>query len=127
MIASERQNDYDDYHGHLRNAVMTKRMAAKGGAGGKRKAPARASKSATPWSVADAKAHLSAVLEKARTEGPQLITRNGKETAVVVGIEEWERKTRQKGTLADFLLNSPLHGADIDLERVHCEPRDIEL
>lgn len=106
---------------------MTKRAAAKGGGAGKRKAPGRASKSAAPWSVADAKAHLSTVLEKARTEGPQLITRNGKETAVVVGIEEWERKTKQKGTLADFLLNSPLRGSHIDLERVHCEPRDIEL
>jgi prevent-host-death family protein len=80
-----------------------------------------------PWSVANAKAHLSKVLEKARTEGPQVITRNGKETAVVVGIEEWERKTKRKGTLVDFLLNSPLRGSGIDLERVPCEPRDIEL
>jgi len=80
-----------------------------------------------PWTVADAKAHLSRVLEKARTEGPQIITRNGKQTAVVVGIEEWERKTKRKGTLADFLLASPLRGSDIDLERLTDEPRDIAL
>jgi len=105
---------------------MPKSMTTKGAAG-KRKAPPRKTKSGTPWTVADAKAHLSTVLEKARTEGPQTITRNGKETAVVVGIEEWERKTKRKGTLADFLLNSPLRGSEIDLERVSCEPRDIEL
>ena len=87
----------------------------------------RATRAQTPWSVAEAKAHLSTVLEKARTEGPQTITRNGRKTAVVVGIEEWERKTKRKGTLADFLMNSPLRGSDIDLERVHGKPRDIEL
>lgn len=106
---------------------MSKKVTAKGAAASRRKAPSRAAKAATPWTVADAKAHLSTVLEKARTEGPQTITRNGKEVAVVVGIEEWERKTKRKGTLADFLLNSPLRGSEIDLERVPCEPRDIEL
>ncbi len=80
-----------------------------------------------PWTVADAKARLSEVLERARSEGPQIITRNGKQTAVVVGIEEWEKKTKRKGTLADFLLASPLRGSDIDLERLPDEPRDIDL
>jgi prevent-host-death family protein len=105
---------------------MPKSMITKSPAG-KRKAPPRKTKSGTPWTVADAKAHLSTVLEKARTDGPQTITRNGKEAAVVVGIEEWERKTKRKGTLADFLLNSPLRASEIDLERVSCEPRDVEL
>lgn len=86
--------------------------------------PSRAEAS---WAVADAKARLSEVLDKARTEGPQVITRNGKEAAVVVGIEEWERKTKRKGTLAEFLYNSPLRGSDIDLERLTEEPREILL
>jgi len=79
------------------------------------------------WTVANAKARLSEMLDKARAEGPQIITRNGKQTAVVVGIEEWERRTKRKGSLAEFLYNSPLRGADIDLERIREEPRDIEL
>ncbi len=83
--------------------------------------------SLAPWTVADAKARLSEVLEKARSEGPQTITRNGKKVAVVVGFEEWERRLQRKGSLAEFLYNSPLRGADIDLERIHEEPRDIEL
>lgn len=83
--------------------------------------------SAAEWTVAAAKARLSEVLDKASTEGPQTITRNGKRTAVVVGIEEWERKTKRKGSLADFLLASPLRGSDIDLERLTDEPRDILL
>jgi prevent-host-death family protein len=80
-----------------------------------------------PWTVADAKARLSEVLDKARSEGPQIITRNGKKTAVVVGIEEWERKTQRKGTLVDFLLASPLRGSEVDLERSNDDPREISL
>ena len=48
-------------------------------------------------------------------------------TAVVVSAEEWERKTKRKGSLAEFFANSPLRGAEIDLERLKDEPRDIHL
>jgi len=78
------------------------------------------------WSVADAKARLSEVIERAQG-GPQIITRNGKPSAIVVSIEEWTRKTARKGTLAEFLLNSPLRGAELDLERLRDEPRDLGL
>lgn len=80
-----------------------------------------------PWTVADAKARFSEVLEKARTEGPQVITRNGKKAAVVVGIDEWEKKTKRQGTLAEFFHNSPWRGADIDLERSPEKMREIEF
>lgn len=42
--------------------------------------------------------------------GPQVITRHGKPNAVIVSAEEWARKTARKGTLAGFLLGSPLPG-----------------
>ena len=61
------------------------------------------------WTVADAKARLSEVIERAQTD-PQIITRHGKPSAVVVSAEEWARKTERKGTLAEFLLASPLRG-----------------
>jgi hypothetical protein len=46
---------------------------------------------------------------------------------VVVSAEEWERKTKPKGTLADFLAASPLRDSGIDLTRIKDEPRDIDL
>src|SRR5262249_22972750 len=50
------------------------------------------------WSVAQAKARLSEVIERALKEGPQEITRNGRPAVVVVvAIEEWARKTGRKG------------------------------
>jgi prevent-host-death family protein len=78
------------------------------------------------WTVADAKARLSEVIERAQTD-PQIITRHGKPSAVIVSAEEWARKTVRKGTLAEFLLASPLRGADLDLEQVRDQPRDVGL
>lgn len=78
------------------------------------------------WTVATAKARFSQVIERAQSS-PQTITRNGKPSVVVVSAEEWERKTARKGTLAQFLLESPLRGADVDLERLGDLPRDLTL
>jgi prevent-host-death family protein len=78
------------------------------------------------WTLATAKARFSEVVDRAQA-GPQTITRNGKPSAVIVSAEEWARKTVRKGTLAEFLLASPLRGADLDLERQHDTPRDAAL
>lgn len=75
------------------------------------------------WTLANAKARLSEVIDRAQT-GPQIITRHGKPNAVVVSTEEWARKVARKGTLAEFLLASPLRAADLELDRVHDAPRD---
>ena len=78
------------------------------------------------WTVAGAKARLSEVIERAQTD-PQIITRHGKSCVVIVSAKEWARKTVRKGSLAEFLLASPLHGADLDVERVRDQPRDVDL
>lgn len=85
-----------------------------------------APKEDTNWTVAGAKARLSEVIERAQS-APQTITRNGKPSVVVVSAEEWQRKTVRKGTLAEFLMDSPLRGAGLDLERQRDEPRDLRL
>jgi prevent-host-death family protein len=86
----------------------------------------RSEKSHDVWTVAGAKARLSEVIERAQAE-PQVITRNGKPSVIVVSVDEWTRKTARKGSLAEFLLNSPLRGAEVDLERLRDEPRDLGL
>ncbi|MBU1315249.1 MAG: type II toxin-antitoxin system Phd/YefM family antitoxin [Alphaproteobacteria bacterium] len=78
------------------------------------------------WTVASAKAKLSEVIQQAQS-APQTITRNGKPSVIVVSAEEWERKTMRKGTLAQFLMDSPLRGTDLDLERHADDVRDIPL
>ena len=78
------------------------------------------------WTLAGAKARLSEVVDRAQA-GPQTITRNGKPSAVIVSAEEWARKTLRQGTLAEFLLASPMRDADLELERQRDKPRDVTL
>lgn len=79
------------------------------------------------WTVAEAKAKLSEVIEKARSAGPQTITRNGRTAAVVVSAEEWERKTKRVGSLADFFAASPLRGSRLRIRRIKDRARKIDL
>jgi prevent-host-death family protein len=88
---------------------------------------AGASPDRPPWTVASAKAHLSELIERALSDGPQTITRRGQSAVVVVATREWERRTRRAGSLADFLARSPLAGSGLVVERVRDAPREIDL
>jgi prevent-host-death family protein len=77
------------------------------------------------WTVAEAKAKFSELIERARARGPQTITRNGRTTAVLVSAEEWERKTKRIGNLAEFFAASPLRGSGLVIERSKDKPRDV--
>lgn len=79
------------------------------------------------WTVAEAKAKLSEVIDRAKSDGPQTITRNGRKTVVVVAAEEWERKTRRKGNLAEFFAASPLRGSRIKVKRPTGHLREVDL
>lgn len=57
------------------------------------------------WHVQDAKARFSEFLEASIKEGPQIVTRRGIETAVLVPIEEWRRlKKAARPSLKAWLL-----------------------
>jgi prevent-host-death family protein len=78
------------------------------------------------WSVAQAKAKFSEVIDKAMSEGPQTVTRKGRTAVVIVDAEEWQRKTRRVGTLADFFAASPLREGGLKLPR-RTRPRKVDL
>jgi len=73
--------------------------------------------SAGQWTVAEAKARLSELIEQARSTGPQTITRHGRTAAVVVSAEEWDRKSKRVGNLAEFFAASPLRESGIEIKR----------
>jgi prevent-host-death family protein len=79
------------------------------------------------WTVAEAKAKFSEVLEKAQTEGPQRITRHGRTTVMVVAAKEWTRKDNRKGNLAEFFASSPLRGACVKAPRLKLSLTKSEL
>lgn len=57
------------------------------------------------WPVQDAKARFSEFLDACISEGPQVVTRRGAETAVLVPIEEWRRlKATARPSLKQLLL-----------------------
>jgi prevent-host-death family protein len=83
--------------------------------------------SMSAWTVAAAKAKLSEVIDLARSQGPQTITRNGRTAVVVVAAEEWERKTRRSGNLAEFFAASPLRKSGLTIAPRADRPRKLDL
>jgi antitoxin Phd len=82
------------------------------------------------WQIQTAKARFSEVFRLARTEGPQRITRQGKEGVVMIAEEQFARlvgKADQPKSIVQFFRQSPLVGVDLDLERDRDAGRDIEL
>jgi len=60
------------------------------------------------WQLQEAKAKLSEVIDTAEKQGPQVITRRGIETAVLVPIAEWKRmQPGAKRTLLEILQSGP--------------------
>lgn len=43
------------------------------------------------WQVHDAKARFSELLDASLSEGPQIVTKRGVDTAVLVPLDEWRR------------------------------------
>src|SRR5690242_8094980 len=79
------------------------------------------------WTVAGAKAKFSEVIDRAQAEGPQTITRNGRKAVIVVGADEWERKTKRRGNLAQFFASSPLRNSRLKVKRARGRVRKADL
>jgi prevent-host-death family protein len=67
-----------------------------------------------PWQLQEAKTRLSEVIEEAHTRGPQIITRNGAERAVLLSIVDYRALVAYKPDLKEYLLGGPkVDGFDI--------------
>lgn len=67
------------------------------------------------WPVQDAKSRFSELLEACVNEGPQLVTRRGRETAVLVPIAEWKRVSAAARPSLKSLLLADAGSADLEL------------
>ena len=81
------------------------------------------------WQLQAAKAQFSEVFRRARSEGPQWVTKQDREAVVIVQAEEFERLTRARHpeSLVEFFAKSPLAEVDLRLDRRSDYGRDIEL
>jgi prevent-host-death family protein len=75
------------------------------------------------WKLQDAKNRFSEVVQKAMDQGPQWVTRRGKDAVVVLSASEYRRLSAPKPDLAEFLRKSPLFEVELDLER----KKDLEF
>lgn len=91
------------------------------------------------WEIGEAGAHLRELIEAARTEGPQAITIDGEEAALVVSPREFpgeaEERHQDEGAqppgkhsrLVELLLNRPYPEIDLLGDRDYGDLRDLEL
>ncbi len=82
------------------------------------------------WQIQTAKARFSELFRRARTEGPQLITRQGKEGVVMISDVQYDQlvgRSHQPKSLVQFFRDSPLVGVELDLARQRDEGREIKL
>ena len=88
------------------------------------------------WSLQDAKNKFSEVVNAADAGEPQIVTKRGVPTAVVLSIKEFNKYKKMLAlklpTFADHLLSIPVdgsHSADGssngEFERLDVKPRDI--
>jgi len=77
------------------------------------------------WPLQDAKNQFSQVVELARTEGPQTVTRHGEPVVVIVSANEFRTMARPKESVVEFF--APLRESGIRLERRRDLPRKLKL
>ena len=79
------------------------------------------------WQLQHAKNKFSEVIDRALKVGPQIVTRRGIDTVVVMSVSQYRKLTQPKMSLVEFFRQSPFHGQDLDLERSNDTGRDIDL
>ena len=84
------------------------------------------------WSIAQAKAKFSELVEKAEKEGAQVITRRGIETVVILPVSEWKRLSASARPTLKELLLQPHPQFDLDKllpprgKQKHRKPPDFD-
>ena len=69
------------------------------------------------WQIQDAKNKLSEVITRALKQGPQLITKHGEKTVVVISYTEYEKLRKSQGKISEFFSASPLAGIDLTRDK----------
>jgi len=77
------------------------------------------------WQVQEAKQRFSELLRVAQVEGPQFVTRHGREVAVVIDIADYRHLRGDEPQFKEYLLSGPRFD-DLELTRSGEDPRTID-
>lgn len=78
------------------------------------------------WQVQEAKQRFSELVERAVSDGPQIVTKHGRPAVAVVEIGEYRRLSGTTMNFKEFLMSAPDFSM-LDLERSKELPREIDL
>jgi antitoxin Phd len=78
------------------------------------------------WQLQTAKQKFSELVDRALAEGPQVVTRRGREVVVVVGIDEYRRLRGKRPDFKRFLMEAPDFDL-LDIQRSDEPSRPVEL
>jgi antitoxin Phd len=78
------------------------------------------------WQLQTAKQRFSELVERARRDGPQIVTKHGKEAVVVVSAEDYRRLRGGAPSLVEFIRAAPDFDA-LELDRAEDRGREIDL
>jgi prevent-host-death family protein len=78
------------------------------------------------WQVQTAKQRFSELVERAVSEGPQVVTKHGRETVVVLEIGEYRRLLGVPMDFKEFLMSGPDFSL-LEIERDKSPSREIDL
>ncbi len=76
------------------------------------------------WQLQEAKNKFSEVVEGALRNEPQVVTRRGVASAVVLSYAEYRKMTLGSQKLSEFFRESPLAEVELDLTRDKSPVRD---
>ena len=79
------------------------------------------------WQLQEAKNRFSEVVRKASEEGPQTVTKHGKDSVVVLSADDYRKLEQPKTSLVEFFKKSPLSEVEIDIKRDKTPARSIDL
>lgn len=77
------------------------------------------------WQLQEAKAKFSELVERAVSSGPQVVTRRGVETVVVVSAGEYRQGLSSRSP-SEFFRREPFFD-ELGLDRDRSLPREVEL
>lgn len=80
------------------------------------------------WQLQEAKQRFSELIRAVEADGPQVVSRHGREVAVVIDIEEYARlrAEEQPADFKEFLLSGPRFD-DVELRRDETPARSVLL
>ncbi|MGW0196845.1 type II toxin-antitoxin system Phd/YefM family antitoxin [Nonomuraea sp. NPDC003201] len=82
---------------------------------------------ATRWQLQEAEQQFSEVVRKAHDEGPQVVTKHGKDVVVILDMEEYRRLRGRQPDFKEFLLSEPDWPDDLEFARDKSLPREVDL